>query len=266
MRHPVDRSVSGHIALAWLAVVAGCALTADWLPLHDPASIDLLARGAGPSAAHWLGTDGLGRDMLARLVHGARTSLTVGISALCIGLPTGAVLGLAAGYFRGRLDRGVAIVTDSLLAFPALLLALTVVAAFGAARGTVAASLGIACIPAFARVARAQALSLRRHEFIEAARASGCGDWRILWRHVLPNAWQSISTFALVVFAVLIVAEGALSFLGLGVPAPTPSWGGMIADGRAYLEDSPGVAMLPIAALGATVLAVNVVADRLRRG
>jgi len=247
-------------------IVSGSAVAASWLPLPDPADIDLLARGAGPSTAHWLGTDGLGRDMLARLVHGARTSLTVGVGALAIGLLAGCLLGMAAGYYRGRLERVAGIITDSLLAFPALLLALAVVAVLGGGRGTLALSLGIASVPAFARVARAQALSLRTCEFIEAARAAGCGDWSILWRHVLPNAWPSISAFAFVVLAVLIIAEGALSFLGLGVPPPIPSWGGMIADGRQYLEDGARVALMPILALASTVWALNVVAHRVRRG
>jgi peptide/nickel transport system permease protein len=259
-----ERSGVARVAAAWLAVTIGCALAADWLPLTDPAQIDLLARGAGPHAAHWLGTDGLGRDMLARLVHGARTSLAVGLGATLTGLLAGGLLGLAAGYRRGRLDRAAAIMTDTLLAFPALLLALTVVAVLGQATATLVLALGVACIPAFARVARAQALSLREREFVEAARAGGAGEWRILWRHVLPNALPSVATFALVVLAVLIMAEGALSFLGLGVPPPVPSWGGMIAEGRAYLEDSPHVALLPIAVLAATVWAVNVVAERLR--
>jgi peptide/nickel transport system permease protein len=252
------------LALAWLLAIAALALLAPWLPLDDPARIDLAARNAPPGTAHWLGTDSLGRDLLTRVVHGARVSLLVGLVAPALGLALGSGVGLLAGFRGGRVDAVVGVVVESLLAFPALILALIVGAYVGRGVWAMIAALAFLAIPASARVARAAALSIASQPFVEAARAGGSGEARILWRHVLPNAAPRLLTFGVLLVAIVIVVEGALGFLGLGVAPPTPSWGGMIAEGRAQLEDAPQASLAPAAALFLTVLSLNVVADAAR--
>jgi peptide/nickel transport system permease protein len=252
------------LALAWLVAIGALALLAPWLPLEDPARIDLAARNAPPGAAHWLGTDALGRDLLARVVHGARVSLLVGLVAPVLGLAAGSAIGLVAGFRGGRIDAVIGVAIESLLAFPALILALIVSAAVGRGVWSMIGALAFLAVPASARVARAAALSIASQPFIEAARAGGASETRILWRHVLPNAAPRLLTFGLLLVAIVIVVEGALGFLGLGVAPPTPSWGGMIAEGRAQLEDAPQASLAPAAALFLTVLSLNVVADAAR--
>jgi peptide/nickel transport system permease protein len=224
----------------------------------------MLERRAPPSAAHWLGTDRLGRDMLARLIWGARISLTVGVLAPLIGLIFGGALGVLAGYFRGRLETLVVGGVDVLLAFPPLVLALAVTAYLGQTVAILTGIIGILSIPPFTRVARAATLSLAQREFILAARAMGATELRIILRELLPNVALPLLAFFLLAVAVTIVVEGALSFLGLGVPPPAPSWGSMIGEGRESLEIAPRIAFLPAAVMFLTVLAFNVVGDALR--
>jgi peptide/nickel transport system permease protein len=243
---------------AWLLVIALLALAAPWLAIDDPARIDLAARNAPPGEEHWLGTAALGRDLLARVIYGARVSLLVGLVAPAIGLALGGSLGLLAGFRRGWLDAIVGVMVDALLAFPALVLALIVSVYVGRGVDSMIATLAVLSVPACARVARSAALSISQLGFVEAARAGGASEMRILWRHVLPNAMPRLATFGLLLVALMIVVEGALGFLGLGVAPPTPSWGGMIAEGRAQLEDAPQVCLAPAAALFATVLSLNV--------
>jgi peptide/nickel transport system permease protein len=251
-------------AAAWLLAIAILALFAPVLPLADPARIDLSARALPPGSAHWLGTDGLGRDVAARVVHGARASLLVGLTAPAIGLVVGGLAGLAAGFRGGRLDALARIVIDALLAFPALVLALIVGVYVGRGLPALVGTLAALCVPACARVARGIALSLSREAYVEAARAAGSSELRILWRHALPNAAPALAAFGLLLVAIMIVVEGALGFLGLGVAPPTASWGGMIAEGRALLEEAPHASLAPAAALFATVLSLNVIGERLR--
>ncbi|HEU0158495.1 MAG TPA: ABC transporter permease, partial [Hyphomicrobiaceae bacterium] len=213
------------LALAWIAVIVIAAGLADLLPLPSPTDMDMLARREPPSLAHWLGTDRLGRDMLARLIHGARISLTVAILAPLIGLLIGGALGILAGYFRGGLETVVVGGVDVLLAFPPLVLALAVMAYLGQTLANLTYIIGVLSIPAFTRVARAATLSIAKREFILAARAMGATELRILLRELLPNVILPLAAFFLLAVAVTIVVEGALSFLGLGVPPPAPSWG-----------------------------------------
>jgi peptide/nickel transport system permease protein len=252
------------LPLAWIAIVAAAAITADWLPLASPSDMDLLARRAGPSPDHWLGTDALGRDILSRLVFGARISLIVGLIAPLLGLVIGGGLGMLAGYFRGRIETSVVGGIDVLLAFPPLVLALAITAYLGQSVLNITITLGILSIPSLTRVARAATLSFAGRDFVTAARALGAGHGRILLRELLPNIGLPLIAFFLLAVAVIIVVEGALSFLGLGVPPPSPSWGGMIAEGRDSLETAPSIAFLPAAAMFLTVLAFNLVGDRLR--
>jgi peptide/nickel transport system permease protein len=252
------------LAVAWIAIVASAAIAADWLPLTSPSEMDLLARRAGPGADHWLGTDALGRDILSRLVFGARISLTVGLVAPMLGLVIGGGLGMLAGYFRGWLETLVVGSIDVLLAFPPLVLALAITTYLGQSVLNITITLGILSIPALTRVARAATMTFAERDFVTAARALGAGHGRILMRELLPNIALPLIAFFLLAVAVIIVVEGALSFLGLGVPPPTPSWGGMIAEGRDSLDTAPSIAFLPAGTMFLTVLAFNMVGDRLR--
>jgi peptide/nickel transport system permease protein len=224
----------------------------------------MLARREPPSAEHWLGTDQLGRDMLSRLIYGARISLTVGLLAPVIGVSIGACLGMLAGYFRGRLEAFVVGGVDVLLAFPPLVFALAVTAYLGQTVLNITLVIGILGIPAFTRVARAVTLSLSQREFVVAARALGATHSRILIRELLPNVALPLLAFFLLGVAVTIVVEGALSFLGLGVPPPAPSWGSMIGEGRESLDIAPWLAFLPALFMFLSVLSFNIVGDTLR--
>ena len=251
-------------AVAWIVLVFALAILAQELPLQSPVDMDMLERRAVFSSEHWLGTDGLGRDELARLIYGARVSLTVGLCAPMIGAVIGGALGLLAGYFRGRFETLVVGSMDVLLAFPPLIFALAVVAYLGQSIANLTLILGVLGIPAFMRVSRAATLSLARREFVIAAEALGASHARILLRELLPNVLVPLIAFFLLGVAVTIVVEGALSFLGLGVPPPTASWGSMIGEGRESLEVAPRLAFLPAMALFLTVLAFNFVGDALK--
>jgi peptide/nickel transport system permease protein len=252
------------MAVGWTLLVLAAAAFADLLPLPSPTDMDMLERRAPFSALHWLGTDTLGRDELSRLIHGARISLTVGLCAPVIGLLFGGALGMLAGYFRGRFETLVVGSMDVLLAFPPLILALAVTAYLGQSLLNLTCILGVLGIPAFMRVARASTLTLARREFVIAAQALGATHARILLRELLPNVFLPLFAFFLLGVAVTIVVEGALSFLGLGVPPPISSWGSMIGEGRESLEIAPRLAFIPAAAMFLTVLSFNLVGDTLR--
>jgi peptide/nickel transport system permease protein len=250
-------------AIAWMIFVFAAAALAGLLPF-SPTDMDMLERRAPPSALHWLGNDGLGRDELARLIYGARISLTVGLCAPIIGITIGGALGMLAGYFRGRFETLVVGSMDVLLAFPPLILALAVTAYLGQSLLNLTCILGVLGIPAFMRVARAATLTLARREFVIAAQALGATHARILLRELLPNVFLPLLAFFLLGVAVTIVVEGALSFLGLGVPPPISSWGSMIGEGRESLEIAPRLAFLPAITMFLTVLSFNLVGDTLR--
>jgi peptide/nickel transport system permease protein len=252
------------MAVGWMLLVFAAAAFADLLPLPSPTDMDMLERRAAFSALHWLGTDVLGRDELSRLIYGARISLTVGLCAPVIGLVLGGALGMLAGYFRGRFETLVVGSMDVLLAFPPLILALAVTAYLGQSLINLTCILGVLGIPAFMRVARAATLTLARREFVIAAQALGASHARILLRELLPNVMLPLLAFFLLGVAVTIVVEGALSFLGLGVPPPISSWGSMIGEGRESLDAAPQLAFIPAIAMFLTVLSFNLVGDTLR--
>jgi peptide/nickel transport system permease protein len=253
------------LSAGWLALIVVLAVLAPILHLADPNLQVLSDQGAAPSREHLLGTDSLGRDMLSRLVYGARISLTVGVLSVALAIVLGGGLGLLAGYLRGPVDAMIGTATDALLAFPALVLALAVTSFWGHDLKNLILVIGGLGIPAFTRVARAATLKYAEREFVLAARAMGAGNLRIIALEILPNAFAPVLAFGLLAVAVAMIAEGTLAFLGLSVPPPAASWGAMIAEGRSRLDGSPGVALIPAGCFFLTIFSVNMAADRLRR-
>jgi peptide/nickel transport system permease protein len=252
------------VSVAWVALVALVALLADVLPLGS-VSHSVGRRGAAPTAGHLFGLDALGRDLLSRTIHGARVSLAVGFTAVAVSLVIGGVLGLLAGYYRGRVERVIMSGIDVLLAFPALVLALAIVTFLGSGKmSNVILAISVLSIGPFARLIRASTLTYAQRDFVLAARAMGARDRAVIVREILPNVAVPAAAYALIGVALAILAEGALAFLGLSVAAPTPTWGGMINDGRTILDHSPQVTFIPALVMFATVLALNLVGDRLQ--
>lgn len=241
------------------------ALLAPWLAPQDPASIDLPARLTPPSAAHWFGTDELGRDILSRVIYGSRISMLVGLGVVSISLFVGLVVGCIAGYYGGAIDRFFnVVVMNAFLSFPGILLAIAFVAFLGPGIFNLILALSIGGWVGYARLVRAQVLAAREKEYVEAARALGATDWRIIVRHILPNIIQPVIVQAAIGMAGAVLAEATLSFLGLGVPPPTASWGSMLNDARAHLFDAPHMVMFPAAAVMLAVLSFNFIGDALR--
>ncbi len=253
------------VGIVFVALFAVMAIFAPWIAPQDPAHIDLSARLAGPSAAHWFGTDELGRDILSRIIYGARISMLVGSSVVAVALFLGLIVGCIAGYYGGRVDRVVNIVVmNAFLSFPGILLAIAFVAFVGPGILNLILALSLGGWVGYARLVRAQVLAVREREFIEAARALGAGDWRIITRHILPNMIQPVIVQAAIGMAGAILAEATMSFLGLGVSAPASSWGTMLNDGRAHLFDASHLVLFPAAAVMLAVLSFNFIGDALR--
>ncbi|NRQ38480.1 dipeptide/oligopeptide/nickel ABC transporter permease/ATP-binding protein [Nonomuraea sp. NN258] len=252
------------IATAWIGLVLLAALLADVLPIPRYDETLVGPPQSGPSAAHPFGTDGLGRDVLSRVVHGARVSLGVGVGAVLLGLGLGAPLGILAGYRRRAWDSVIMAVNDVAQAFPALVFALAVVAFAGASLRNVLIVLGVLSVPAWTRLIRGATLTFADREFVLAARVLGVRDRRILWREIVPNVAVPAASYAFVGMAVIVVAEGSLAFLGLSVQAPTPTWGGLVNEGRTVMENAPHVVLAPSVVMFLTVLSFNLVGDRLR--
>lgn len=256
-------------AVIGIGVVALIVLLAAAAPLvarHDPLAIDLMRQLRGPSAEHWLGTDVQGRDVWARLVFGARISLAVGLLSQGIALVLGVALGLVAGFYGKWIDEVVMRLADVTLAFPTLLLLVAMVAALQPSLGVVLVTIGVVGWAGMARLVRAQVLVVRQLEYVQALRALGARDFRIVMRHVLPNVVAPVVIASTLGVAGAIMAEAALSFLGLGVAPPTPSWGAMIAEGRdlTQLRNAPWTSLFPGLAIGAAVLGFNLLGDALR--
>lgn len=258
------------LALGVLAVMVVAALLAPLIAPHDPNAQDLLARLRPPAwqhggdASHLFGTDQLGRDLLSRMIYGARVSLLVGACAALLAGVIGALVGLVAGYAGGWFDRALMRLADIQLAFPSILLALAIVGFLGSGLWYVILVLGFTGWVAYARVVRAEVLSLREREFVTEARAIGVTDLMIMRRHLLPNVVAPLATIGTLHVAAAIVAEASLSYLGLGVPKEIVTWGGMLADGQLYLGTSWWIAVFPGCALMLTSLAINVTGDALR--
>ncbi|MGW5382544.1 ABC transporter permease [Nocardia sp. NPDC003963] len=260
------RSTLVYLSYAWLLVMIAAAIFADLLPLASYSipvgpprqppqlgSLDLLA-----------GTDNLGRSMLSRCVYGAQVSLLIGTVATLIGSALGSSIGMLGGYFQKRTDSGIRLLSDTMLAFPPLILLMALTAVFTPGLGVLMAGLSLIIIPSFIRLARANTLTWTAREFVLAARNTGAGHGRILGREILPNVLPPLLAYLPIVMAALIVAEGSLSFLGLGIPPPTPSWGGMISDGKDSLAGAPHLVFVPAAVIFCTVFALNQAGDHLR--
>jgi peptide/nickel transport system permease protein len=251
------------VGLALAAVVLVGATLAPWLSPGDPLAMSV-KRLAAPSSEAWLGTDQFGRDLLSRLLHGARVSMLVSLAAVGLAVLIGGTVGLCAGYFEGRVDlllmRGV----DVLMAFPTLLLALAVVATLGGSLRNLVLAVTLAYIPIFSRVVRGSALSVKQNEFVNAARALGAWDGRIMLRAILPNVLAPIIVQATFNLSTAIMIEAALSFLGLGVQPPAASWGSMLSEARSFMELDPWLAIAPGAAITIAVLGFNLLGDALR--
>src|SRR5438067_2558979 len=248
-----------------IVILTCCALFSPLIARQDPAYLDLPSRLSPPSHAHWFGTDELGRDIFARVVYGTRISMLGGVSVVAGSLLLGIIFGSIAGYYGGRIDRVFnIIVMNAFLSFPGILLAIAFVAFLGPGLINLILALVIGGWVGYARLVRAQVLAVREREFVEAARALGASDWRIVVRHILPNIIQPVIVQAAIGMAGAVLAEGTMSFLGLGVPPPTASWGSMLSDGRGHLFDAPHVALFPAAAVMFAVLLFNFIGDALR--
>jgi len=240
------------------------AILAPYISPHDPVEMKLSNKLQTPSAEHWLGTDDKGRDILSRLLYGARISLTVGILSTLIGATVGILLGLVSGYYGRWIDSLIMRVCDVLLAFPGILLALAIVAVLGASTTNVIIAVAFFAVPTFARIVRGSVLSVKKLEYIDAIRALGASDFRIIFLHILPNILSPIIVQATLYIASAIITASALSFLGMGTKPPTPEWGTMLSDGRSYIKQAPHVTLFPGMVIFLVVIGFNLFGDGLR--
>src|SRR5580658_1704591 len=261
----VKRQPLAAVGVTLLVVFVVCAVFAPWLAPQDPAQLDLTGRLMGPSWAHWFGTDELGRDILSRTLFGARISMVVAVSVVSLSLAIGLVAGLAAGFYGGWTDTVLNLyVINAFLALPGILLAIAFVAFLGPGLFNLILALSISGWVGYARLVRAQVMAVKEREFVEAARALGASDLRVMCRHILPNILQPLIVQAAIGMAGAVLAEATLSFLGLGVPPPTASWGAMLNDARSHLFDSPHLVFFPAMAVMLCVLSFNFIGDALR--
>jgi peptide/nickel transport system permease protein len=254
-------------AVFGLVVVAGfvlMALAAPWIAPYDPIATSWSAIRKAPSAAHWFGTDELGRDVLSRVIFGARASLLAGVVSVLISLSLGVPIGLAAGYIGQWTDGLISRVTDAMLATPFLILAIALAAFLGPSLTNAMIAIGISATPIFIRLTRAQVLAVKVEDFVEAARAVGNPHWRIAFRHVLPNVIPPLIVQATLAIAAAVIAEASLSFLGLGQQPPAPSWGSMLNTAKNYIEQAPWMAVWPGLSIFVLVLSFNLLGDGLR--
>ena len=254
----------GVIGLGFLLLLVICAFTAPLLAPYDPDAVNPKLRGHGPSMAYWLGNDDIGRDILSRIIYGTRIALIVGLGATLIAVTIGVSIGATAGFFGGKVDFWLSRLIDSLMAFPLLPLLLTLSTVFGPSLRNVVLVIGCVVWASYARVVRAEVLSLREQDYVLAARAIGATDRSIIARHLVPNAIGPVIILASLSVGGIIILESALSFLGLGVQRPTASWGTMLSDGREFIRNYPHIAIAPGLAIAFTVLAFNLVGDGLR--
>lgn len=258
LRHP-----GALLSLLFLLVLVAFSVAAPWVLPFDPLAQDFAAMLQGPSAVHWFGTDELGRDILARVLYGGRTSLTTAAGAVAIAAAVGVPIGLVAGFFGGWRDTVLMRFVDVLLSLPGILFAMALIAVLGRSQAAALVAVGITGIPSFARITRAQVLALRKRDFVTAVEALGGSAGYAMFRTVLPNAWSPILVQVVILSAVAILIEASLAFLGVGIPPPTPSWGEMLRTGKSFLHDAPTYAVLPGLVLTLTILALDTLGRRL---
>ncbi len=258
------RTPSGVVGLALVLLVVICAIFAAQISPYDPVQYLPVDRMQGPSGRHWLGTNLYGRDLLSRVIYGSRISLSVSVLSVTFALIVGGLLGALAGFYLKWVDTLIMRLTDILLAFPAILLAIALLAFLGGGFWNLTLAIAVAFTAPFARVVRAAVLRSREAMFVEASTALGASDTRLLWRHVLPNSLGPVMVEVTLRLAYAILGEAALSFLGLGTQPPAPAWGQMIADGRPFLETNAWISVAPGLAIMVTVLGFNLLGDALR--
>ena len=258
------RDLRATLALAWLALLVIVAVAAPWLSPYSPTTQNVSNMLAEPSAAHWLGTDDLGRDILSRLIHGAPATIYASFLAVGIAILLGVPVGLVAGYFGGWIDDVISRTIDTLLSFPAIVLAIAVTGALGIGLTNGMIAVGIVMFPALARIVRARTLIVRQELYADASRCFGAPAWHILWRHVLPNSLPPVIVQVTLLLAAALLAEASLSFLGLGIQPPNPSWGAMLARAYQYMEIAPEQMYAPGLAILVVSLAFNALGESLR--
>ena len=258
------QDILGTVCAGLLAAIVVCALLAPWIAPYDFDAIDLTSLMQGPSWSHHLGTDELGRDILSRIIWGARISLSVGFLSVSLGALAGVSLGIISGYYGGWVDAAIMRFCDLLLAFPGILLAIAVIAVLGPGITNVIYAVAIFSIPVFARLARGTTLQLKRTVYVDASRAIGVTDWVIMMRHILPGTLPNVIVYFSMRIGTSILTAAALSFIGLGAQPPSPEWGAMLADGRTYMGVADHLTVFPGIAIFVTVLAFNLFGDGLR--
>jgi peptide/nickel transport system permease protein len=257
-------SLTGLVGAALIGLLLVVVLVSFvWTPA-DPLAVDLSNTLAMPSPQHWLGTDEFGRDVLSRAMAGARISVGIALATVACAVTAGTVIGVVAGFLRGPVDRVLMTFNDAFLAFPGMLLALGVIAVFGAGAGAIIGALAVAYTPSVVRVVRGAVLSIREREYVEASRVMGNPEAWSMVRHVAPNASPQIAVLATSMFGWVLLAESALSFLGVGVPAPAPTWGNMLASARPYLDAAAWLGVAPGLCIAGTLLGANLLSDALR--
>jgi peptide/nickel transport system permease protein len=260
------RRIRANAAIGGLIIgvlVATALLSAVWTP-YDPLKIDILSRFKPPSAAHWLGTDEFGRDVLSRAMSGAATSAWISLLTVATAVTGGTLVGVLTGYMRGWVDRIIMVFNDALLAFPGILLALGIMAVLGANKYGIILALGLAYMPSVVRVVRGTVLSIRGREYVEASQIMGNSELFTMARHVLPNCIAPLTVLATSMFGWVLLSESALSFLGLGVPPPAPTWGNMLAGARPYMQSALWLGLAPGACIALTLLGINLLGDSVR--
>jgi len=263
-RPPVRWRANAWVGALLVGTVLAVSLLALWWTPHDPLALNLRAKLQPPSGRYWLGTDEFGRDVASRLMAGASSSTVVAVATVALATVLGVLVGLLAGYLRGWTDRVLMALNDALLAFPGILLALALMVVVGANRWGIVLALGLAYAPTMARVVRGVVLSLRETEYVEASRMIGNSEWATMLRHVLPNCLAPVAVLATSMFGWVLLSESALSFLGLGIPPPAPTWGNMLAGSRPHMQTAVWLGLAPGLCIALTLLGINLLGDALR--